>query len=391
MRCPSFRTGPAAVLVCSVLIMGWGAHAATQCTPGQMDEARLQLLSAQPLLESQQWAEAIAQLNSIVDFCPEFFPALRGLGRAYQQTGDFERAVQAYARVIEIRGEEAEAADFANLGLAYIRQRKFREARAEFLKARARDAHDCRVLFNLGIAHNFADDPMRAVETLEDALMFCPELEDRILPQLAEAAAKAAAVQQRIGNRERAADFQRKADEYAGSAGGSTAYQQIQASMQRRDYAGTIELCQRLVGAEPDHANAWLTMARAADALDRKKQSVEAYRKYLELRPDNVDETAAMIIVMAEAGLCDEAIAAARAAVQQFTGLGSRALGKINFAYGKALFCAADYAGAKAQFQRAVQSGDEIWVGAAREGVAACDQQFAFEAAQRQRAAQRAN
>ncbi len=358
-----------------------------QCGPGQMAEAQLQFANAQPLIESQQWMQAIPQLRSIVDFCPEFFPALRGLGMAYTATDQLDLAAAAYEKVITVRGEEAEAFDYANLAQVLTRQKKFREARAEYLKARARDAHNCSILVNLGILHNASNYPLQAVETLEDALMFCPELADRILPRLAEAATKAAEQQRQIGNTDRAAYFAKKATEYGGSAGGTTAYQQIQAAMNRSDFATAIDLCAQLVAKEPQHANAWLTKARAADALGRKPLAIEAYQKYLELRPDNIDETAAMIIVMAEAGQCEAAVAAARAAVEKFAGVGSLALGKINFAYGKALFCAADYAAAKAQFQRAVQSGDDVWVRAAREGVSSCDQQLEWEAAQRQRAA----
>jgi tetratricopeptide (TPR) repeat protein len=361
------------------------ASAPAQCTPGQMAEAQLQFAGAQQMLERQQWQQAIPQLLSIVEFCPEYFPALRGLGLAYRQTEQMDLAADAYRRVITVRAEEADAFDYANLAQVLTRQKKYREARAEYLKAKARDPHNCTVLVNLGILHSASDFPMQAVDTLEDALMFCPDLASQILPRLAEAATKAAEQQRKIGNAERANSYAAKAAEYGGNAGGSTAYQQIQASMERDDYAGTITLCDQLLDKEPTHANALLTKARAADALGRKDLSIEAYGKYLELRPDNIDETSAMIIVMVEAEQCGAAVTAAREAVQRFAGIGPQALAKIHFAYGKALFCGEDYAGAKAQFQRAVQSTDARWAGAAREGIAACDQQLQFDA-QRQRA-----
>lgn len=370
----------AAALV--VLLLPSGAPA--ECSPGQMAEAQLQFAGAQRLIETQQWNEAVPQLLSIVEFCPEFFPALRGLGRAYTQTGQFDLAADAYSKVIAIRAEEADAFDFANLAQVLTRQEKYREARAEYLKARARDPHNCTVLVNLGILHNASGFPMQAVETLEDAMTFCPDHVDRILPRLADAATKAAAQQRQIGNAERAAVYAEKANQYGGDAGGVTAFRQIQEAMHRRDFARAIELSDRLLEREPQSAGVWLNKARAADALDRKDISIEAYRNYLELRPDDVDETTSLIIVMVEAEQCEAAIATARDAVQRFTGIGPLALGKINFAYGKALFCAEDYAGARAQFQRAMQSGDATWASAAREGVAACDQQLEYT--QRQRA-----
>ncbi len=176
--------------------------------------------------------------------------------------------------------------------------------------------------------------------------------------------------------------YTRKAQEYGGSAGGTTAYAQIQERMNARDYPGTIKLCDQLLASEPKHANAWLTKARAADQTGQQAVAIDAYTKYLELRPDNVSETAAMIIVMAESGQCDRAVTAARTAGQKFAGLGHKALGKIDFAHGKALFCAKDYAGSKRQFEKAARSGDPNWVGPAREGISACDQYINYEAQQ---------
>ncbi len=359
--------------------------ALAQCSEGQMAEAQLQFQGAQSLLQAQQWAQAVPQLQSIVEFCPEYFPALRGLGMAYEKMQDYDNAVAAYSKVIGVMGSESEASDYANLAKVYTRQKKYKEARAEYRKAQARDPENCAVLANLGVLHNVSGYPTMAVDTLEDALASCPDLSANILPKLAQACTKAAEQQRKIGNSANAEKYALKAQEYGGSAGGTTAYQQIQQKMSSGDYQGTVDLCDQLLAKDPTYANAWLTKARAADQLNQKATSIEAYGKYLELRPENVSETAAMIIVMAEHGQCDGAVAKAREATQKFAGLGKKALGKIQFAYGKALFCAKDYAGAKARFQQAAGSGDPHWVGPAREGVSACDQYINYEAQQQKK------
>ena len=46
--------------------------------------------------------------------------------------------------VIEVRGDEADAADFANLAKVLTKQKKYKEARAEYIKAKARDAKNWR-------------------------------------------------------------------------------------------------------------------------------------------------------------------------------------------------------------------------------------------------------
>lgn len=388
MPTPTFSRTLIALLAAAMVALLAPAGALAQCSEGQMAEAQLQFQGAQQLIQTQQWNQAIPQLRSIVEFCPEFFPALRGLGMAYQATGQLDEAAAVYQQVIDIRGDEAETADFANLAKVLTQQKKYAEARAEYLKAKTRDAHNCAVLVNLGILHNVAGYPVQAVETLEDALAFCPDLQAQIMPRLADAATKAAAQQKQIGNTAKAALYTEKAREYGGSAGGATAYQQVQARMKEQDFAGAVELCERIVADQPSHANAWLTMARAADAMGNKDRSIAAYEEYLELRPDNMDETAAMIIVMAEDQRCAEAIAAAEEATRRFAGTGSKALGKIHFAHGKALFCAEDYAGALQRFQMAARSGDPQWVSAARDGVAACQEYLDYQSAQQKRAAQ---
>lgn len=387
MRNPTIRRSSLTAAVALLAMLSAGG-ALAQCSEGQMAEAQLQFSGAQQLLGAKQWNQAIPQLQSIVDFCPEYHPALRGLGMAYMQTGQFDLAAEVYRKTIEVLGDEAEAADFGNLAKVYTRQKKYKEARAEYLKAKARDPHNCAVLVNLGILHNASDHPMQAVDTLEDALTFCPDLSAQILPRLAEACHKAAAKQKQIGNADKAAMYAAKEREYGGSAGGTTAYKQIQARMKQQDFAGSIELCDQLLAKSPTHAGAMLTKARAADAIGRKQVSVEAYRGYLDLKPDDIDVTADMIIVMAEAEQCGEAVAASKTALQKFAGRGHKALGKIHFAYGKALFCAEDYAGAKAQFLTASRSGDPKWTGAARQGMSACDEYLNYQKAQRKKAAQ---
>jgi tetratricopeptide (TPR) repeat protein len=379
----------AKILIAAAAVFGLAGGALAQCSEGQMQEAQIQFQNAQQQLQAQQWQQVIPQLESIVQFCEEYFPALRGLGLAHMQLGDYISAEQAYQRVIDVRGNEADAADYANLARALTKQKKYKEARAEYIKAKVRDAKNEAVLINLGILHLAAGYPDEAVATLEDALNYFPDHGDRILPQLAKAAEKSAEQHRKLGNTAKANEFARKATEYGGSAGGTTAYQQIQKQMKTGDYATVIELCDQLLAKDPGHTGALLTKARAADAISppRRGVAIEAYEKFLELRPDNMDETAAMIIVMAEADRCPAAIEKAQASLTKFAGMGQKALGKIHFAYGKALFCAEDYAAAKSQFTQAAASGDSFWSGPAREGIKACDEYLDYEAARRQQAA----
>lgn len=364
------------------------AGALAECSPGQMQEAQIQFQGAQQLLQAQQWQQAIPQLRSIVEFCEEYFPALRGLGMAHMELEQYTEAESAFQRVIDVRGAEADAADFANLAKVLTKEKKYKEARAEYIKAKARDAKNKAVLVNLGILHNASGYPEEAVATLEDALAYYPELEASVMPHLAKASAEAAERQKKLGNTERAEAYLLKAREYGGSAGGASLYKQIQQRMQAQDFAQVIALCDQLLAQDPKHANALLTKARAADALGQRGVAIDAYKMYTELRPDNLDEIAAMIIVMAEDQRCVEAKAAAQEALEGHAGLGRKALGKLNFAHGKALFCSEEYAAARTQFQLAANSGDAYWAEPARQGMSACDEYLEYQSAQRRKAAQ---
>jgi tetratricopeptide (TPR) repeat protein len=356
------------------------------CTEGQLEEAKLQFVSAENLLTQQQWAQALPQLQSIVDFCPDFFPALRGMGLAYMNLEDYDSAAAAYVKAIAaIQASETavDAADHANLAKVYAKQKKYKEARGEYMKAERLAPNDCAVLFNLGVLHTATQFYKEAVETLESALASCPDLSDKIMPQLAQAADKAAQQQRSIGNADKAKFYQTKAEEYGGSAGGTTTYDLIKTAMKDRDYTKAVQLCDQLLAKDATHTGALLTKARALDALDQKPASIKTYRDYLAIKPNDIAATSAMIIVMAEAKQCAEATQEAAGAAQRFSGMGTKEMGKINFAWGKALFCAGDYAGAKAKFNAAAASGDEKWAQAGREGAQACEQHLNFQAQQR--------
>lgn len=371
-----------------LLIAFASGGALAECSPGQMQEAQIQFQSAQQLLQTQQWQQAIPQLNSIVDFCEEFYWAYRGLGMAHLALNEFTEAEAAYQRVVDVRGSEAEAADYANLAKALAKQKKYKEARAEYIKAKARDAKNQAVLVNLGILHYASGFPEDAVATLEDALSYYPEQEKAILPHLAKACTMSAERQKKLGNAERAAEYQRKASQYGGAAGGSTAYKEIQKQFKARNWPQVVSLCDQLLAQEPHHVGALLTKARAADQAGNATASIDAYQKYLAERPDNMDETTALVIVMAENNRCGEAETTARDALARFAGTGRKALGKIHFGLGKALFCAKDYAGAKAQFMQAANSGDSHWAQPAQQGISACDEYLNYETQKAKKAAQ---
>jgi tetratricopeptide (TPR) repeat protein len=362
--------------------------ALAECQPGQLQEANLAYQSAVEFLESQQWDQAIARLQSIVQVCPEHIEANRGLGTAFAGKLDFETAARYYTTVIQLRTGDVEAGDFANLAKTYAQLKKYKEARAEYMKAELLAPDDCGVLFNLGVIHSAAGFHTQSVEVFEHALDVCPRLTDKIMPILAKSSTKAAEQQRQNGNNDQAVYFQGLAAKYGAQAGGSTTYQLATQKFDERKYAEAVELLNQMIAKSPEHSGSLLTLARAQNQLGNKSAAVDAYRRYLVLKPHDTNNFGAMLRVMVEAGQCAEAKTEAATAAQRFEAMGREAMAPIWYEWGSALECTGEYDGARVKFEQCAGSGHPKLAGAAGVQVQRMDSLKARAEAERKKAAQ---
>ncbi|MFO7655181.1 MAG: tetratricopeptide repeat protein [Candidatus Krumholzibacteriia bacterium] len=381
---PSRRVVFAVLLACGLAGAGV-AHA--ECSPGQFQEAALAYNNVQPLLQAQNWEQAIPRLQSVVEICPEYAPALRGLGDAYLGNGQPEFAVRAYEQLIKVRGEEVEAPDYAGLAKAYATQKKYPEARAEYIRAQKLAPDDCGVLFNLGVLHMASGYYTQAVETLEHAEETCPQHRDSLLPQLVKACNLAADQQRNSGNSAQAQHYATLAGQYGGASSGSSLYNEGVSLMRQQKYGEAAQVFQKVVAESPAHANAWLSLARAQDAAGQESAAVESFRKYLELKPENLTEVASLVFLLAENGRCAEAQTTAAEAAVRHAGMGARALAPVHYAWGKALECSQQYQTARSKFAQAASSGDSELAARARQEMTRMDQFMEIEDRKKQRAA----
>ena len=346
-----------------------GGAVIAACQPGQMQEANLAYQSAVQFLEAKQWDQAIARLNSIVNVCPEHVDATRGLGTAYMGKGDYASAVTWFSKVTVIRDDKTEAGDYANIAMAYAQQKKYKEARAEYMKAQLLAPDDCGMLFNLGLMHYASGFHPQSVEVLEHALDICPQYRDMILPQLSKSAAKAAEQQKKAGNLSKAQYYENLMNQYGGEAGGSTTYDMVKQKMAEKKYGEASDLLDQMLAKDPTQPNAWLTLARARDANGQKSLSIAAYQKYLEIKPSDANATGAMLQVMVEAGQCSQANAAAQAAANHLVSQGANALAPVNFSWGMALECLGEYEAAGTKFTQVLNAGNPRYTEPARTNV----------------------
>lgn len=382
----SYQNIVGAILALTVIVSASAALA--QCSPGQMQEATLQYQQAQTFLAAQQWDQAIATLQSAIGTCPEHVEATRGIGDAFMGKEMYAQAVPYYTKVVQLRGDNVEAGDFANLGKAYAQQKMYKEARAEYMKAEQLAPDDCGVLFNLGVLHYASGFHPQSVEVLEHALEVCPQIKDHVLKQLTKSCEQAAAQQKKNGNNERAAYYTDLAKQYGGEAGGSTTYDMVKKKMAAKEYNEAITLLQSMLAKDPTHTGAQLTLARAQDAVGNKTGSIEAYQSYLQLKPNDESATAAMLQVMVESGQCSRAKTEAAAAVRKFEPKGKQTVAPIQYSYGLALECLEEYDAAGAQFAACAASGHPRYTESARRQVERMEGLKAREAAERKKAQQ---
>ncbi len=379
-------------LFCGVCVLALAAGLAgavrAECQPGQMQEANMAYGSAVEFLNAKQWDQAIARFNSIIQVCPEHIQANRGLGMAYYGKGNYEQAVTYYQKVIDLRGDKVEAGDFGNLGKTYAQLKKYKEARAEYMKASLLDPDDCGVLFNLGVLHSAVGFNTLSVQVFEHALDVCPDLENNILPQLAKAAQKAEDQQRKSGNVAQADRFHKLFVKYSTQAGGSTSYQLAVKRFNSKDYAGAVTLLNQMLAKDPDHSGALLTLARAQDQLGHKPESIAAYEQYLKLKPDDLSNMGEMLRVMVDAGQCSEAKALAAFAVQKYASQGRQALAPIYYYWGSAFECTGEYQVAKTKFELCVAGGHPKFTAPARTMVQRMDDLTAQAKYEKEKAAQ---
>lgn len=373
-----------ALLAALVTLAAGAATLRAACSPTHQQEADLAYATAAEFLKSQRWTAAIPSLESALSICNEHTTTLEALGMAYREAGDvlkaradslgkaggdaaattermaefYQKSKATYVKLLALRGQNAEAEDYAGQGLTLVRLKDYAGARASFLKARVLTPDDCNVLTNLGVLHSAVQDYRSSVATFEEALQNCPDQADRIYPRLAEACKKAADKENKIGNATEAAAFSQKYQEYAKESGGGTAFSLAISKMKNQQYDEAIVLFRQIVQESPGKKAARLNLARCLVAKGDHAGAVAEYEQYLQLDPDNEGATGEMLASLIEVKRCTDAQARAQQAVSRFQSKGTQHLGWINYHYGRALECTGDFAGAIERFRQAAQSGD---------------------------------
>src|SRR6185369_8189088 len=130
------------------------------------------LLDGVQALEAGRYSEAIEKLNKATSLLPTNAVAWNALGLAYQYTGEFPSAENAYNRALSFDRDLAEAR--FNLGCTLLEQNKGEAARAQFTTYLLRRGSSPEVLLKLGSAQLRTRDVSGAEKNFQEVLRLSP-------------------------------------------------------------------------------------------------------------------------------------------------------------------------------------------------------------------------
>ncbi|MCP4145167.1 MAG: tetratricopeptide repeat protein [bacterium] len=348
-----FTSGLILSIVIMLPLLLTGSSALAECGEAQQIEATHAFQVAKEFLMAKNWAQAIPSLESALEICDEHENSLKWLGKSYRETGRFDEAVVVFSKLIEVRGQAATANDHMDLGKTFAKLKDYRKARQSYVSAQRLAPTDCSVLFNLAVMHGAVKDYARSVDTYEEVIDNCPQLKEKALPKLAKACQKASEKERKMGNVAVAKEYDKRYQEYAGSAGGSVGYKIIADRMNNGDYSGAVSACDDFLLKNPESTKTHkvlLNKAGCLRALNKNNEATSAYREYLELRPRDYPATGTLIELLAKTGQCEAGVSLAESVAS------SESI-EVYYGWGMALECLERYMDAKEKFKFVAANG----------------------------------
>jgi eukaryotic-like serine/threonine-protein kinase len=255
-------------------------------------------------------AEAIEELERLLDRQPASDEALRLLGRIHSADGNLEGAVESISRAVALRPDFG--ANYAALGLAYFHAGRYPEAIAAFQKLTQLEPDGDRGFQMLGTAYHASGDLDAAAVQYQRALALAPsataysnlgtidyvqgkfedalrafEQSDRIRPGVA-------ATQRNLGDAERRLGRDDEAD---------------------RAYRSAIDLAEKALEVNPTDARAMALQGLCEAKLSRHPEAERLFEKALAIGPRDNEVLYKQAAALALAGRRTEALAALESAL----------------------------------------------------------------------------
>ncbi len=273
------------------------------------------LAEAERLRREGRNPQAIAVLEEFLRQEPENFDGGNLLAWLYAQTGEPEKAIECYYRLVHFYPN---AADLHNsLGALLFRERRIEEARRELETARSLDPKLVMAHYNLGLLSFERGDLSASAESFERAVELDPKKPQYrfslarayrasyLFERAAEAfraglaldpppsMARGARLELALSLRHQGLLFDAEAElrkllsEDASDSDALFQLGRLYVAMNR--YADAEGVFRRLVEASPDHAPAHFMLGFLAYRLDEPEKALESFQKLLSLSADHVE------------------------------------------------------------------------------------------------------
>ena len=129
-------------------------------------------------MSQNYYADAIPLLESGLKIAPERTDLHAALGESYFMAGKVDKAIEAFAQLIEL---DPSAPSYAFMGLVYRQLGRFDEARKYFEEGLKKDPHSSGCLFNMGYIEERQGNHAAAEKYFEETLRVNPDQADALL------------------------------------------------------------------------------------------------------------------------------------------------------------------------------------------------------------------
>jgi tetratricopeptide (TPR) repeat protein len=259
-----------------------------------------QVALGEALIVMGKSAEAVPALQRAIQLDPKSALAYSRLARAQLALGKPAEAVASAKKATEVDDKFGEG--FAILGVAMIAQdpKSWSEAIAQAQQGAFLDPDNPNVQDAVGKIFEANGQLEQAAKAYRRALAVDP----------AYGPARYALIQAELnrGNREGAIDEAKKI------AAGGVASPDIERligedAVRRQDYSGAIPFLEKATKGLPGNPDGWALLGRAYHAMGRYDDAAEAYKKAVDLAPQNLNYRSTYGLILGQAGELDQGLA----------------------------------------------------------------------------------
>ncbi|MFQ5780216.1 MAG: tetratricopeptide repeat protein [Nitrospiria bacterium] len=126
----------------------------------------------------ENYLDAIASFKKVLSIDPNYSEAYNYLGKVYEVQGKLGKAVEAYQKALENKQYATPQLPHLNLGLLYLKQEKYDEARREFQNVLRFDSDNIVAHNELGKVYHLLGNQKEAIGSYQEAIRRAPAFLD---------------------------------------------------------------------------------------------------------------------------------------------------------------------------------------------------------------------